>query len=53
MARTGKTGKQAADVWMSGFCHADGYGVDERVQFGKREAPVLTGRQSCFLAVAA
>jgi hypothetical protein len=23
--------------------------VDERVQFGQREAPVLTGRQSCFL----
>jgi hypothetical protein len=45
-----KTGKQAADVWMSGFVHGDGYGVDERVQFGQREAPVLCGRQSCFVA---
>ena len=44
-----KTGKQRADVWMSGFCHRDGFGVDERVQFGQREAPVLTGRQSCFI----
>jgi hypothetical protein len=44
-----KTGKQRRDVWQSGFCHHDGYGVDERVQFGQREAPVLTGRQSCFL----
>ena len=44
-----KTGKQAADVWMSGFVHSDGYGVDERVQFGQREAPVLCGRQSCFI----
>ena len=44
-----KTGKQRADVWMSGFCHHDGFGVDERVQFGQREAPVLTGRQSCFM----
>ena len=45
-----KTGKQRSDVWMSGFVHADGYGKDERVQFGQREAPVLTGRQSCFIA---
>ena len=44
-----KTGKQRADVWMSGFVHSDGYGADERVQFGQREAPVLTGRQSCFI----
>ena len=44
-----KTGKQRRDVWQSGFCHHDGFGVDERVQFGQREAPVLTGRQSCFL----
>lgn len=44
-----KTGKQRADAWMSGFVHHDGYGVDERVQFGQREAPVLTGRQSCFI----
>ena len=44
-----KTGKQRADVWMSGFVHSDCYGADERVQFGQREAPVLTGRQSCFI----
>ena len=44
-----KTGKQRFDVWKSGFCLSDGYGVDERIQFGQREAPVLTGRQSCFL----
>ena len=44
-----KTGKQRAHIWMSGFVHADGYGADERVQFGQREAPVLCGRQSCFL----
>ena len=44
-----KTGKQRADVWASGFVHHDGFGVDERVQFGQREAPVLTGRQSCFI----
>ena len=41
--------KQRAAVWMSGFVHDDGYGVDERVQFGQREPPVLTGRQSCFI----
>ena len=44
-----KTGKQRADIWMSGFVHADGFGKDERVQFGQREAPVLTGRQSCYI----
>ena len=44
-----KTGKQRAHVWMSGFVHSNGYGADERVQFGQREAPVLCGRQSCFL----
>jgi len=44
-----KTGKQRAHVWVSGFVHGDGYGADERVQFGQREAPVLCGRQSCFL----
>ena len=44
-----KTGKQRAHVWMSGFVHGDGYGADERVQFGQKEAPVLCGRQSCFL----
>ena len=44
-----KTPKQRRDVWMSGFVHHDGFGVDKRVQFGQREAPVLTGRQSCFI----
>ena len=44
-----KTGKQAADVWMSGFVHPDGFGQDERIQFGQREAPVLMSRQSCYL----
>ena len=44
-----KTGKQVDSIWASGFCHGDGFGVDERVQFGQREAPVLTGRQSCFI----
>ena len=37
---------------MSGFVHADGYGYDPRIQFGQREAPVLCGRQSCFLVAA-
>jgi hypothetical protein len=44
-----KTGKQRGSWWMSGFVHADGYGYDPRIQFGQREAPVLCGRQSCFL----
>ena len=47
-----KTGKQRAHWWMSGFVHADGYGYDPRIQFGQREAPVLCGRQSCFLIAA-
>ena len=47
-----KTGKQTADIWKSGFCHPDGYGYDPRIQFGQREAPVLCGRQSCFLVAA-
>ena len=47
-----KTGKQRAHWWMSGFVHADGYGFDPRIQFGQREAPVLCGRQSCFLVAA-
>ena len=34
---------------MSGFYHGDGYSFDKRVQFGLREAPVLCGRQSCFI----
>ena len=44
-----KTGKQRRDVWMSGFVHEDGFGLDERIQFGQREAPVLMSRQSCYL----
>ena len=47
-----KTGKQRAHVWMSGFVHADGYGADEAscsLASAQREAPVLCGRQSCFL----
>ena len=47
-----KTGKQRADIWKSGFVHADGFGYDPRIQFGQREAPVLCGRQSCFLVAA-
>ena len=47
-----KTGKQRSHWWMSGFVHADGYGYDPRIQFGQREAPVLCGRQSCFLVAA-
>ena len=47
-----KTGKQRADWWMSGHVHPDGFGFDTRIQFGQREAPVLTGRQSCFLRAA-
>jgi len=46
-----RTGKQRRDCWMSGFVHLDGFGFDPRIQFefGQREAPVLCGRQSCFL----
>lgn len=44
-----KTGKQRADWWKSGYVLPDGYGFDKRVQFGQREAPVLTSRQSNFL----
>jgi len=47
-----KTGKQRASWWMSGHVHAEGYGYDPRIQFGQREAPVLCGRQSCFLVAA-
>jgi len=47
-----KTGKQRSHWWMSGFVHADGFGFDPRIQFGQREAPVLCGRQSCFLVAA-
>ena len=44
-----KTPKQRLDLWMSGTCQWDGYGLDGRVQFGQREAPVLCGRQSNFM----
>ena len=44
-----KTGKQRADWWKSGYVLPDGFGFDKRVQFGQREAPVLTSRQSNFL----
>ena len=44
-----KTGKQRADWWKSGYILPDGFGFDKRVQFGQREAPVLTSRQSNFL----
>jgi hypothetical protein len=47
-----KTGKQRSAWWMSGFVHGDGYGYDPRIQFGQREAPVLCGRQSCFIMAA-
>ena len=45
------TGKQRSAWWMSGFVHGVGYGYDPRIQFGQRVAPVLCGRQSCFMAV--
>ena len=44
-----KTGKQRADWWKSGLLLPDGYAFDRRIQFGQREAPVLTSRQSNFL----
>jgi len=44
-----RTGKQRAHCWMSGFVHSDSYGYDPRIQLGQREAPVLCGRQSCFI----
>ena len=44
-----KTGKQRADWWKSGYVLPDGFGFDKRVQFGQREAPVLTSRQSNFI----
>ena len=44
-----KTGKQRSDWWKSGYILPDGFGFDKRVQFGQREAPVLTSRQSNFL----
>ena len=44
-----RIGKQRADWWKSGYVLPDGYGFDKRVQFGQKEAPVLTSRQSNFL----
>ena len=44
-----KTAKQRMHWWLSGLLHGDGFGLDTRVQFGQREAPVLCGRQSCFV----
>jgi len=44
-----KTAKQRTHWWLSGLLHGDGFGLDTRVQFGQREAPLLCGRQSCFV----
>lgn len=44
------TGKNKSTWWMAGYVGKDGYGVDTRVQFGDRSAPVLCGRQSALLA---
>ena len=41
-----KSGKQRADWWKSGMLLPDGFAYDKRIQFGQREAPVLTSRQS-------
>ena len=45
-----KTGKNKSTWWMAGYVGDDGYGVDPRVQFGDRSAPILCGRQTCLLA---
>ena len=45
-------GTQRADWWMSGTTRAEGFGRDERVQFGMREAMELTGRHTNFLVFA-
>ena len=37
---------------MAGVVGHDGYGVDARVHFGDRSAPVNCGRQTCLLAEA-
>lgn len=47
-----RSGKQRSQWWMSGLLYWDGYGHDPRIQFGQREAPVRTGRQSTFLRFA-
>ena len=44
-----KIPKQRADWWKSGYLLPDGAGFDKRIQFGQKEAPVLTSRQSNFL----
>lgn len=44
------TGKNKSTWWMAGYVGKDGYGIDTRVQFGDRSAPVLCGRQSALLA---
>ena len=44
-----RTGKQRLDWWASAYVLPDGYGFDKRVQFGQREAPVLTSRESNFI----
>ena len=45
-----KTGKNKSTWWMACYVGDDGYGVDTRVQFGDRSAPILCGRQTCLLA---
>ena len=47
-----KSGKQRSHWWMSGLLYWDGFANDPRIQFGQREAPVRTGRQSTFLRFA-
>ena len=44
-----KIGKQREDWWKSGYLLPDGFGFDKRVQFGQKEAPVLTSRQTNFI----
>ena len=44
-----KSAKQRADWWKSSYLLPDGAGFDKRLQFGQREAPVLTSRQSNFI----
>ena len=44
-----RTGKQRKGWWKNSYLLPDGYAFDKRVQFGQREAPVLTSRQSNFL----
>ena len=44
-----RSGKQRSDWWKSGYVLPDGYAFDKRLQFGQREAPVLTSRQTNFI----